>query len=517
MKLDPNAARPPEAAPAVEELGARLAAAATDLVGLVVVDAQGRITEANGAFLRLVGRERAELVVGDLRWNDLASAASDHAAAPRSAARDAAETWDMEYVRKDGARIPVLVRAAPLDGALGAPIAVPGQPSAQTGWVAVVIDNTLRRHAEDALRDSEERFRLLVSHVGDAVFMLDPAGRVMTWTPAAQRILGYTEAEALALRVEDFYPDGGSDASRTELAACVASGWSELDAWRVAKDGRRLWAHVVTCPIQGRAGELRGFAKIVQDRTALRDAQELLAARAAELARSNEDLESFAMVASHDLQEPLRKLRMFGDRLSKRFAPALEGEAAHLIGRMDEAAARMQTLIEELLRYSRVARRAQPLAVDLGAVARAVIEDLSASLEKAGARVELGALPTVEADPTQMRQLLQNLLSNAIKFRRPGVTPFVKVTGTVVGNEVELRVSDDGIGFEPRYSERIFGLFQRLHGRTEYEGSGMGLPICRRIVERHGGVITAEGRPGAGAVFVIRLPRGQALQRGSES
>jgi signal transduction histidine kinase len=231
---------------------------------------------------------------------------------------------------------------------------------------------------------------------------------------------------------------------------------------------------------------------------------------ALQLERSNKELESFASVASHDLQEPLRKILAFGDRLNTKAGDALGDDARDYLERMLASAARMQVLINDLLSFSRVTTRAQPyVEVDLNRTLAAVLADLEARIERSGGAVTADPLPTIEADPTQMRQLLQNLLSNALKFSRPGVPPQVHVStagGEGDGGCVELVVRDNGIGFESKYSEKIFAIFQRLHGRGQYEGTGIGLAVCRKIAERHGGSITAASVPGEGSTFTIRLP-----------
>lgn len=251
--------------------------------------------------------------------------------------------------------------------------------------------------------------------------------------------------------------------------------------------------------------------------TAVRTQGEKLEIYARELERSNRELEQFAAVASHDLQEPLRKIQAFGDRLGTQFGKSLPEQGADYLARMLAAAARMRALIDDLLAYSRVMRKGRSFTkVDLGDVAREVVGDLEDRLQSTGGRVEIGALPTVEADRTQMRQLLQNLIANALKFRKPNLAPIVSVDSCCAGADgaattCEISVRDNGIGFENEYHERIFNLFERLNGRNEYEGTGMGLAICRRIVERHGGVISAQSALGQGAQFHIRLPIHQPI------
>jgi signal transduction histidine kinase len=248
-----------------------------------------------------------------------------------------------------------------------------------------------------------------------------------------------------------------------------------------------------------------------------------------ELERSNRELEQFAYVASHDLQEPLRKIQAFGDRLNKKYASTLGDDGLDYLVRMQSAANRMQTLIQDLLTFSRVTTRAQPFVpVDLAPLASDVLNDLETRLEETGGRVELGALPVIEAEPLQMRLLLQNLIGNALKFHREGQPPVVRLRAHEIEMEspagpagaskgVQLLIEDNGIGFDQKYADQIFGVFQRLHGRQEYEGTGIGLAVCRKIVERHGGTITARSAPGEGATFIVTLPIVQISPRKKES
>jgi len=246
----------------------------------------------------------------------------------------------------------------------------------------------------------------------------------------------------------------------------------------------------------------------VQERTAeLEAANQELQVNAERLARLNEELQEFAFVASHDLQEPLRKITTFGSRLETKYAMVLGEDGRDYLTRMTQSAQRMSNLLYALLAYSRVTTKLTPVQpIDLTEVVKAAVSDLEMAIERAGAEVEIGSLPVAEVDPHQMRQLFQNLIANAVKYRRNGEKPKIKVYGRLEDNGCRIFVEDNGIGFEERYLDRVFRPFQRLHSRSEYEGTGMGLAICRKIAERHGGGITAESTPGQGSTFIVMLP-----------
>ncbi|MCC6126112.1 MAG: hypothetical protein IT426_14215 [Pirellulales bacterium] len=241
---------------------------------------------------------------------------------------------------------------------------------------------------------------------------------------------------------------------------------------------------------------------------------------AEELERSNRELEQFAYVASHDLQEPLRKIRTFSDRLLLKQAEKLDDDGRECLERMQSAAVRMQSLIDGLLSLSRVTTRGQNFeVVDLAQIAAEVVSDLEEPIQKLNGMVEVGKLPSIQADPLQMRQLIQNLIANALKFHREGVPPVVCISGRYVhgpesrkagqsptDEQCRIVVEDNGVGFEEKYAERIFGIFQRLHPRDVYDGTGIGLAICRRIAEHHGGTIAAHGSPDKGCTFEVLLP-----------
>ena len=259
--------------------------------------------------------------------------------------------------------------------------------------------------------------------------------------------------------------------------------------------------------------------KIRQIMQEMRRSHDELKFYAKKLERSNKELQDFASVASHDLQEPLRKIQAFSDRLRSRCAAALDEHGRDYLDRIQNAASRMHTLINDLLTYSRVATKARPfVSTDLVTIAREVVSDLEARIEQVSGRVEVGELPNVQADPLQVRQLMQNLIGNSLKYNRPDVPPVVKIfshhlhagpgktQSALPDPHCQIVVEDNGIGFDEIYSDKIFTIFQRLHGRNEYEGTGVGLAVCRKIVERHSGTITARSTPGKGSTFTVTLP-----------
>jgi PAS domain S-box-containing protein len=248
---------------------------------------------------------------------------------------------------------------------------------------------------------------------------------------------------------------------------------------------------------------------------AKRHAEQQLREYMLQLERSNAELERFASIASHDLQEPLRKIQAFSDRLRDRFATEVSDTGRDYLERIRNAAKRMQDLINDLLMFSRLSAKEQTYArANLTKIARSVLSDLEVRIEETGGKVELGELPTIDADPLHMRQLFQNLIANALKFARPEVPPVVKIQGEVIehgqdGPMLRMLVSDNGIGIEPRHHDRIFGIFERLHSRGKYEGTGVGLAVCRKIVQQHHGSITVASVVDEGTTFTILLPMKQ--------
>jgi signal transduction histidine kinase len=267
----------------------------------------------------------------------------------------------------------------------------------------------------------------------------------------------------------------------------------------------------VTDENTGEEGELMRrwqLTGVVTDVTERKQVEERLEALASELRRSNNHLQEFAYIASHDLKEPLRKIRTFADMLCRQASARLEGDDRECLDRMVSAAERMARLIDGLLQYSRVSRRpTTSVPVPLDEVMAGVLSDLEVRIAEAGARIDIGPLPTIPGDALELRQLFQNLIANSLKFQRSGVPPVVTVTAEQRSpGAVTLVFADNGIGFAPEHAERIFSLFERLEARNRFEGNGIGLTICRKIAERHGGAITAIGVEGVGATFEVWLP-----------
>jgi signal transduction histidine kinase len=283
--------------------------------------------------------------------------------------------------------------------------------------------------------------------------------------------------------------------------ALIALGLSR----RALRTGEQIAeAHARLEVAHGQLREMNGALETTNAELATTNAQ--LETRAAELQRSNAELDQFASIASHDLQEPLRKVRTFTERIRETEGAALSERGLDYLQRANASAERMQRLIEDLLRFSRVSTQGRAFApVDLGQVADEVVEDLEETVRGSGAVIRVGRLPTISADSTQMRQLLQNLVSNAIKFRREDVTPEIDVSATLDEDWVKIVIRDNGIGFDPQYARRIFRVFERLHGRGSYPGTGIGLALCRKIAERHGGTVFADSIIGEGSVFTVTL------------
>ena len=519
-------------------------------IGIYRTSADGRILLANPALLRMLGYPSfAELARHDLEDGEFEPTYQRAQFKERLEREGEIKGLESEWVRRDGSRFFARENARVVRDEAGAVLHYEG----------TVEDVTERRRDEverqaifriiegvSTTANLRELFRLIHEAIGDVLyaencyvslldrvtglihfeFFVDEFDQPPAPRPPGRGLTGYVLRQGRPLLLTDEDQRVMRERGEVEVIGTFSASWLGIP---LRTPGETIGALVVQHYADRGAYSARDleFLTSVGGQIALaierKRAEDELRASAAKLEQSNRELQDFASVASHDLQEPLRKIQAFGDRLKTKCAPQLSDEGRDYLSRMQNAAGRMQTLINDLLTFSRVTTKTRPFTqVDLGRVAREVLSDLEVRLTEVGGRVEIADLPTVDADPLQVRQLLQNLISNALKFRRPEEAPVVRVSASVVAagdtraavtvpaaEACRVVVADNGIGFDVKYLDRIFTVFQRLHGRDAYEGNGVGLAVCRRIAERHGGSITAESAPGRGASFIVTLPMRQ--------
>ncbi len=377
------------------------------------------------------------------------------------------------------------------------------------GFLAVLgfllySSGAIRRHRLTRLTAATAA-REILDTMADALLVVDQDFRIRVTNRAVSTLFGYSDLDLTGKSIETLQSSGSDCGISAILRRKTVR---DQECVFVSKSGQLLDVSISASPLTSEDGMTAGAVVIARDIRERKKTEAELRDFNERLQHSNRELEEFAHVASHDLQEPLRKIQAFGDRLHSKYGETLGDDGKDYLARMQNAANRMQTLISDLLAFARVTTNAHPAQkVDLGLIAQEVVSDLEARIHRAEGSVEVSDLPLIEADPLQMRQLLQNLVGNALKFQQKGVPPVVSVRGHLRDDGMAMvEVSDNGIGFDEKHLDRIFTVFQRLHGRSEYEGTGIGLAICRKIVERHRGTITARSAPGTGATFVIALP-----------
>ncbi len=476
-----------------QELFRRVVEAAPNAV--VLADGDGRIVLVNAQTEKLFGYSRGELLGSSVdklvpeRFRSAHSAYrhtfyGDPKNRPMGAGRD------LFALRKDGSEFPVEIGLNPVTTDEGVFV------------LAAVVDITERRRLE-------ERFRQVVEAAPNAMVMADRDGRIVLVNAQTEKLFGYSREELFGKTIETLVPERFRAAHHGYRAAYSNDLQPRpmgigRDLYALRKDGSEFPVEIGLNPVKT-SEEIFVLAAIADITERKRSEQELLR-RTEELARSNYDLEQFAYVASHDLQEPLRAVAGPLQLLQRRYQGQLDARAEEFIAHAVGGATRMQKLIDDLLAYSRVGRSGA--AHELTECAEALdqaLKSLSVVLQESGAQINRGQLPAVLAIPTQLTLLFQNLVGNALKFRFKDRPVRIDIGAQRQGNDWVISVTDNGIGIEPQYFERIFLIFQRLHSRADYPGTGMGLALCKRIVEQHGGHIWVESVPGSGATFFFTL------------
>jgi PAS domain S-box-containing protein len=475
--------------------------------GMVVVDQSGAIVLLNVQAEKHFGYRSDELL-GQKVTNIIPEGFAERLIADgtRTAAEALAQQIgtgiELYGRRKDGSEFPIEIMLSPLESAEGILV------------TAAIRDITTRKDAERHLAQMEARYRGLLEAAPDGMVVVDQSGAIVLLNVQAEKHFGYRSDELLGQKVTNIIPEGFAerliaDGTRTTAEALAQQIGTGIELYGRRKDGSEFPIEIMLSPLESTEGILVTAA--IRDITVRREAEANLAQKVEELNRSNEELEQFAYIASHDLQEPLRMVASYTQLLSKRYKGRLDSDADEFIAFAVDGASRMQRLIQDLLAYSRVGKKGgELLDVSSEESLLLAINNLRSAIEDSGALVTHDPLPRVMADEVQLTQLLQNLVGNAIKYQRPGV-PLIHVSAVRNDKGMWLfSIRDNGLGIDSQFFEKIFGMFQRLHKREEFAGTGMGLAICKKIVERHGGEISVESQPGVGSTFHFTLAASKA-------
>jgi len=495
----------------------------TVIDGIITINEDAIVESLNPAAARIFGYHPDEVIGRNIKMLMPEPFSSQHDAYLQNYLKTGIKKIigigrEVPGLRKDGSTFPFLLSISEVN-----------MPNRRF-FTGIVHDLSETKQALNALSESENRYNSISSFVYsiinnavDGIINIDDRGIITLFNPAASKLFGYSSDEVIGKNVSMLMPEPDSakhdgyihNYQSTGIGKIIGIG-REVTAMR--KDG---WQFPITLSVsEVKLDNQTIYTGIVHDITEQKIIEEQLRRHAAALERSNSDLQDFAYVSSHDLQEPLRKIQSFGDRLLSKERENLSETGKDYLDRILNAASRMQRLIDDLLSFSRVTTKAKPfIQVDLNEILKEVLSDIEVSIEKSGAIIDAEKLPVIQGEPTQMRQLFQNLISNALKFRKDGVKPIIKIyskniqrrdhlTSTPGDQSIELYFEDNGIGFSEKYLDKIFNIFQRLEGQ-KYEGSGVGLAICRKIATHHGGTITAKSTLGEGATFIVTLAKKQ--------
>ncbi len=508
-----------------EELHHKMIAEVQDYA-IILLDKSGNILNWNKGAENIKGYKSSEIVGRNFRLfytnEDRESKLPERLL--KEACDNGKATHEGWRVRKDGTRFWGSIVITALHNDEGNII----------GFSKVTRDLTARKAAEEKqqrfaaelqlkneeLRRSEERYHKMIAEVEDyAIILLDTEGKIQNWNKGVENIKGYKAEEVLGKSFSIFYlPEDKATLPTKLLNIAKTTGSAHHEGWRVKKDGTKFWGSVVLTALHDSNGDIIGFSKVTRDLTERKIAEDKQKQNAEQLEAQNKELEQFAYVASHDLQEPLRKIRTFNAMIIEHEGDKLSEKSKDYFERSISAADRMNRLIEDLLTYSRATRDANNVEpVDLNVVAARIRNNYKDSEKKI--TIDIDPLPTMVGMRFQFEQLFDNLVNNGIKYQTEDNQPYIQIRYRMVaGDEIhgkglgpsskfhEISFIDNGIGFDPQYADKIFEMFQRLHGRSEYSGSGIGLAIVKKIVQNYNGFITAESEPGHGATFHVYFP-----------
>lgn len=466
---------------------------------IIAADLELKITEWNRAAEKLYECSKEEIigkVVSDIINTEYIAPYSRDGAVAKM---EMDGVWSGEVIQttSSGKKVVVHTSSALIKNDQGIPV----------GYLAVNRDITEMRKVENELRESEVRYHLLVNEVVDySIVTLDEEGKITSWNKGAEKIKGYSEKEIVGKHFSIFYSeeDIANEIPKQFFDEAKREGKVTYSGWRVRKDKSLFWAEIVLTGLIDENGNLKGFVKITKDLSEKRKAEEEIAKKTEELKRSNAELEQFAYVASHDLQEPLRTITSYVQLLAKRYNNKLDQDANDFINYAVDGANRMQTLIYSLLDYSRINRIKPFETINVAEVITEVLKDLENSIQEKDAIIKYQELPVITGDKVLIGQLFHNLIANAIKFKGPNL-PEITIQGQKIKGEYLFSVKDNGIGIQKEYCEKIFIIFQRLHTKDKFPGTGIGLAICKKIVERHEGKIWVESEMGKGSTFYFTI------------
>lgn len=472
--------------------------------GYCTLDSKGRILEANQTLAELLGVELSELLQQNLaEYVERADQDEFYLHRQRAYEDHTRQAAVIQMARQGGKTIFVRLESV-------------RTRDDETRLSVMLSDISKQKRAEDANQASEERLKLATQAANIGIWDWDFVQSELSWDARCKAIFGLPPETVMSFPMffQAIHPDDRGIIERLVSQELVAAKTYESEYRVIWPDGSQHWVLDIGQGTFDPSGKPTRMTGIVMDITRQKLQEKKLIDNAAELEKLNREIQDFAFIASHDMQEPLRKIRAFGSMLLQgKTTTQFSDVEQDYLARMEDAANRMQMMLESLLLYSRVTTKAQPYSkVNLFQIISEVLVDFEIRLKKSQGKVDVGVLPEIEADPQQMRLLFHNLLDNALKFTRLGIPPQVKVfalQNSPDGDDhqmIQVLVEDNGIGFDMAHAKQLYQPFHRLVGRSEYEGAGIGLAIARKIVERHGGQISAKSTPGQGSTFIVTLP-----------